>query len=212
MNGNSRKHTRECRRTARGRAKSGLERGAGFGSAEILVAVSLLAVLAGLAAPAYQDAIEKRRITNGAEQIVAFVNLIQGESIKRNRAVTVSYATQLDGAWCIGATLGQTPCDCTVTDSVAENFCSIDAGPWVLRDSDVQARNLIQSVSGDGAYVFDPIRGMFVDPTDGPVFGLDAGQGQFRMNVSVIGTGNASLCLPEVSEKIPGIKSCPADL
>jgi len=184
----------------------------GFSVYELMVALGLMGIIAGLAVPAYQDAIEKRQITNGAEQIVAFVSTVQTESIKRNRMATVSYASQEDGNWCIGAVLGQTPCDCLETEPAATGFCSIDSTVWVLRDSDVQAKNLVSSVSGDGSYAFDPIRGMFIDPADMLVLGLNSGAGQFQMNLSVINTGRVALCLPTPSDDIPGFTACPQGL
>ena len=70
----------------------------GFSVCELMVTLGLVGIIAGLALPAYQDAVEKRQITNGAEQIVAFVSTVQTESIKRNRMATVSYTGQEDGS------------------------------------------------------------------------------------------------------------------
>lgn len=180
----------------------------GFSLHELMVTLSLVAILAAVAVPSYRDAVEKRRITHGAERIEAFVGTIQSESIKRNRMVTVSYGSGGGGSWCIGAVLGQTPCDCMQTDPLDSGFCAIDAAAWVLRDTDVQAKNLISSVAGDGAYVFDPVRGMFLDSADSLVFGLQSGEAQFQMNLSVVNTGKIALCLPPLSDNIPGFKPC----
>jgi prepilin-type N-terminal cleavage/methylation domain-containing protein len=188
--------------------KPGCETAAGFGLHELMVVLSLVAVLSALAVPSYGEAIEKRRITNGAEQIVSFVRTIQTESVKRNRMATVSYSSEDDGSWCIGAVLNQIPCDCMQTDQSDPGFCAIDSAPWVLRDTDVQARNLISSVSGDGAFAFDPVRGMFRDPTDSLVLGLHSGEGQFRLNLSVASTGKIALCLPSLGTKISGFSVC----
>lgn len=189
-----------------------LRLGKGFSTCETLAAMGIVAIVAGLAIPAYQDAIEKRKITNGAEQIVAFVSTLQTESIKRNRPVTVSYSSQEDGSWCVGAVMGRTACDCTETESTEAAFCGIDSTAWILRDSDVQVENLISSVSGDGSYAFDPVRGMFIDPADMLVLGLNSGDGQYQMNLSVINSGRVSLCLPSMSDNIPGFTACEQDL
>ena len=184
----------------------------GFSASELMVTVGLMGILTGLATPSYQDVIEKRRITNGAEQIAAFVSTVQSESVKRNELATVSYVGQEDGSWCIGAVLGQTPCNCLESDPANAGFCSIDSTDWVLRDSDIQAKNLISSMSGDGSYAFDPVRGVFVDPSDSLVLGLDSGEGQFRMNLSVIATGKVAVCLATPSDHIPGFDDCPQQL
>jgi Tfp pilus assembly protein FimT len=200
-----------CTKGSKGSAflKSGKS---GFGTIELLMTLGILGILIGLAAPSYHGAIEKRRLSQGAELIVAFVNSVQSESIKRNRKVTVSYATSEGGQWCIGARFGQGACDCMETDPGEPAWCGQDGVPWVLRQDDVAADNLVQSVSGDGAYVFDPVRGLFVDTGDMLTLVLSAGEGQFQASVSVVSTGKVSVCLPEASSGFHEFKSCPQGL
>jgi prepilin-type N-terminal cleavage/methylation domain-containing protein len=180
----------------------------GFSLSELMATLSLLGILTALAIPPYEGAIEKRKITNGVEQIVVFVNTVRSESIKRNRLMTVSYAAQQDGSWCIGAVLGRTPCDCTQSNVSEPEFCAVNSAAWLLRDTDVQAKNLISSVSGDGAFAFDPVRGLFVDHSDTLLLGFHSGAGQFQINLSMNATGKVSLCQPGVSDKISGFKAC----
>lgn len=184
----------------------------GFSSIELLATLGILGILIGLAAPPYHDAVEKRRLTQGAELIVAFVNTVQSESIKRNRQVTVSYATGDGGQWCIGANFGQGACDCMETDPAEPAWCGQNGAPWVVRQDDVAADNLVQSVSGDGAYVFDPVRGRFIDQGDMLTLALSAGEGQFQASVSVVSPGKVSVCLPEGSSGFHEFKSCPQGL
>lgn len=184
----------------------------GFGSIELLMTLGLLGVLLGLAAPSYQSAVEKRRLTQGAELIVAFVNTVKSESIKRNRKVTVSYATGDGGQWCIGANFGQSACDCMEANPAEPAWCGQDGAPWVLRQDDVAADNLVQSVSGDGAYVLDPVRGLFIDSRDMLTLALSAGDGTFQASVRVVSTGKVSVCLPEASSGFREFKSCPQGL
>jgi type IV fimbrial biogenesis protein FimT len=187
-------------------------RTSGLSSIELLTTLGMLGILVGLAAPSYHDAIEKRRLTQGAELIVAFVNTIQSESIKRNRKVTVSYAAGDGGQWCIGARLEQTACDCLETNPAEPAWCGQDGVPWVLRQDDVDAGNLVQSMSGDGAYVFDPVRGLFTDPGDMLTLGLSTGEGQYQVSVRVVSTGKVSACLPDESLGVHGFQSCPQGL
>lgn len=189
----------------------GLNKSAGLSVIELMVALGLSAIIAAIAIPSYLDAIEKRQITNGAEMILAFVNTTQSEAIKRNRVTTVSYSSSEDGSWCIGAVVGATPCDCTITDTDHANFCAIDSNEWALRNSDVSSANLISSVSGDGSYAFDPVRGIFVNTSDSLKLELDSRGGQFKMNLSVISTGKASICLPHASQDIAGFTQCPQE-
>jgi prepilin-type N-terminal cleavage/methylation domain-containing protein len=207
----TRRCTKSCTRGSKGPAflKSGTF---GFSFIELLTTLAILGILIGLAAPSYQSAVEKRRLSQGAELIVAFVNTVQGESIKRNRKVTVSYATGVGGQWCIGANFGLSACDCMETNPAAPAWCGQDGVPWVLRQDDVDADNLVQSVSGDGAYVFDPVRGLFIDRGDMLTLALSTGEGQFQASVSVISTGKVSVCLPEASSGFHEFKPCPQGL
>ncbi|MDT8320959.1 MAG: GspH/FimT family protein [Xanthomonadales bacterium] len=175
-----------------------------------MTSVALILILVTLAVPSYQDAVEKRRITQGAELILAFVNTIQSESIKRNRPVTVAYSIGDDGQWCIGAVLGRNACDCMQTDPTESSWCELDNMPWVLRNSDVQARNLIHSASGDGSYQFDPVRGIFTDPSDALTLGLSAGDGSYQMSLNLVSTGRVSVCVPQASNGIHGFHACPS--
>ena len=49
---------------------------------------------------------------------------------------------------------------------------------------------------------------MFLDPADHLVLGLQSGEAQFQLNLSVINTGATALCLPPLSDNIPGFKPC----
>ncbi|MEJ8568493.1 pilus assembly FimT family protein [Elongatibacter sediminis] len=199
--------------THKGRASRGLRAAnSGFGLTELVATVGMVAVVIGLGIPSYENAVEKRRVAQGAEHIAAFVNSVQSESIKRNRMVAVSYATETDGSWCIGAVLGQLPCDCTETRPEANGYCALEGEQWALRDRDIETPNLIRSVSGDGAYVFDPVRGLFTDSSDVMSLGLGAADSNYQVNLDVIPTGRVSVCLPEPSESIQGFNTCSQDL
>jgi type II secretory pathway pseudopilin PulG len=180
----------------------------GVGSIELLLSLTLVGMLAGLALPQYQDATEERRLANGAERIVSFVNTVRSESIKRNKPIAVSYTAQDDGRWCLGAVQGNKPCDCMQSDVTEPGFCAIESSAWLLSDGSVQLDNLISSVSGDGSFTIDPVRGIFVDFTDTLTLGLQSGEGQFQMSLRLIATGKPSLCLSEGSQKIAGYKTC----
>lgn len=191
-----------------GRPGCALRHGKGFGTADLLAGLSLVAVVAGLAAPGYMDAVDKRQIVNDAEHVEYFVNLARSEAVKRFSAVTVSYAMNEGGEWCIGTTLGHTPCDCMENDVAAEGFCAIEGAPWILRDQDLQSDRPLHAMEGDGAYAFDPVRGILADPRDGLVLGLSEGDGRFRVELRLRPTGHSSLCVPPESEPIRGLGIC----
>lgn len=184
----------------------------GFSMVEVMVTVGLIGVLAGLAIPSYTDSIDKRRISNGAEHIVSFLNLTQSEAIKRSRPVVVSYSKTESGSWCIGARLGATACDCMVTEPSSNQFCSIESTPWVLNDSEFISDQYIQFPVGDGAYVIDPARGLTQNKSDGTAdnfeLALQAGGGKMQLSIKLVKTGKVSACVADGSYPIGGFKSC----
>ena len=67
-------------------------------------------------------------------------------------------------------------------------------------------------LSGDGAYSFDPIRGLFVDLDDSLSMELHSNNGQYRLNLMVNSTGRVILCSDDSNHSIPGYDACPAPL
>lgn len=183
----------------------------GFSLVEIMMSLVLMGIGMALALPSYRDMVEKRQVTNGAEQVASFINVAQGAAMKTNQVVTVSYSRTADDEWCIGAVSGETACNCAVTDPDDVNFnCQIGSQTYILDNSHAGDRELVHSVTGDGAYAFDPIRGLFVDLDDSLQMELRSPSDQFRLNVVVNNTGRVILCSNSADHAIPGYAVCPA--
>ncbi|MBT8053863.1 MAG: prepilin-type N-terminal cleavage/methylation domain-containing protein [Xanthomonadales bacterium] len=182
----------------------------GFSLVEIMMTVVLLAIGMALAIPSYRDMVEKRQVTNGAEQLASFINTAQGVAMKTNQVVTVSYDHTDENEWCIGAITGTTPCECTQTDTAATDFCQIASQPFILSNAQTNDLELMHNISGDGAYAFDPIRGLFMDLNDGLTVELRSPSEDFRLNLVVNSTGRVILCSDDSSHAVPGYATCPA--
>jgi type IV fimbrial biogenesis protein FimT len=182
----------------------------GFSLIEVMMSLVLLGIGMALALPSYRDMVEKRQVTNGAEQVASFINVAQGVAMKTNQVVTVSYARTDDDDWCIGAVSGETACDCAETEPTELDYCQIASQPFVLNNTHASDRELVHSVTGDGAYAFDPIRGLFVDLDDSLQMELRSPSDQFRLNVMVNNTGRVILCSNSSDHAIPGYQVCPA--
>ena len=182
----------------------------GFSLVEVLMSVVLMGIGMALALPSYRDMVEKRQVTNGAEQVASFINTAQGVAMKTNQVVTVSYSRTDADDWCIGAVSGATPCNCTVTDDTADDFCQIAAQPYLLNNAHAGDRDLVHSVTGDGAYAFDPIRGLFMDLDDSLTMELRSQSDDFRLNVMVNNTGRVILCSSSADHAVPGYAVCAA--
>jgi len=184
-------------------------RQAGFTLVELMMSIVLLAIGAALSLPSYREMVEKRQLTNGAEQVLAFVNSAQMESMKQNQVVTVSYARTADNNWCFGAVLGATACDCTKTSSTDADYCAINTAPSIINSANTGNLDLLNSLSGDGAYSFDPVRGIFTDLGDSLRAELSSPNQVYKLSLTVSNTGQAILCSKDSSHKVPGYSVCP---
>ncbi|MGH8035385.1 MAG: GspH/FimT family pseudopilin [Lysobacterales bacterium] len=173
-----------------------------------MMSLVLLAIGAALSLPSYREMVEKRQLTHGAEQIMAFVNSAQGEAQKQNQVLTVSYSRADDDDWCVGATLGATACDCAEPDDSKPDFCAINTAPWRITNENALNNKLVKSITGDGAYSFDPIRGILVDPSDTLVVEMRSNNEDYRLDLMVNITGQVSLCSKDASHSVPGYKVC----
>jgi len=121
-----------------------------------MMSVVLLAVGATLALPSYRHMAEKREDANGAEQLASFINTAREVAVKTNQVVTFSYAHSDHDEWCVGAASGETACDCTETDSLASDYCSIATQPFILNSTHAGDLDLLRELEGQAAHSFDP--------------------------------------------------------
>jgi type IV fimbrial biogenesis protein FimT len=189
-----------------------VSRNHGFSLVEVMMSVVLLGIGMALALPSYRDMVEKRQVTNGAEQLASFINTAQGVAMKTNQVVTVSYSRAGVNDWCIGAISGATPCVCTQTDPVAADYCQIATQPFVLNNSHTGDLELLHGIDGDGNYAFDPIRGLFMDLNDSLTVELRSPSEDFRLNLMVNNTGRVILCSEDSAHAVPGYPTCPSQL
>ncbi len=185
----------------------------GFTIVEAMVSLALLAISAALALPSYRDMVEKRQVTHGAEQIMAFFNSAQSEAIKLNQVVTVSYERSGDQNWCAGITAGATPCSCSQVDVVATDYCTVNGNPRLISNAVAGDQFMLTDISGDSggddAYSFDPVRGLLVDLDDSVSLEMHSSSSKFQLELRVTRTGQAELCSKDDDHKVPGFGICP---
>jgi len=181
---------------------------AGFTIIELMISLVLLSIAAALSLPSYRDMIEKRQLTHGAEQIMAFVNSAQLEATRQNDFVTISWSRTADNDWCFGTTLGDDACDCTETTPTETDFCAINAVPSVISNMNVGSRDLLKSISGDDDYTYDPTRGIFNDFDSDLTIELSSDSQSYALAVVVNQTGNAVICSKGEDQKVPGYGLC----
>lgn len=184
----------------------------GFTLVELAVTVGLLGISLALAIPAYRDMVQKRQLTNAAEQIAAFMSSAQSVASRTNEVVTVSFNRADHDDWCIGATMGETACDCDENDDSQTDYCEIDSQHFVLNESISSDSELMHSVtSNGGSYSFDPVRGAFNDMDDWLSMEMHTESRDYKLNLMVNATGRVILCSKDATHALPGYEICPTE-
>ena len=88
-----------------------LGRNRGFTLMEMLVTLAVVAIVASLAVPSFQNMIATQRVRSAANDLVTALNLARSEAVKRNRIVTVTPA----GTWADGWTVSYVDGGNTIT-------------------------------------------------------------------------------------------------
>jgi prepilin-type N-terminal cleavage/methylation domain-containing protein len=194
----------------------------GFSLVELMMSVVLLAIGVALALPSYRDMVEKRQVTNGAEQLAAFINTAQGVAQRDNRMVTLSYTRTDNDEWCLGMAEDDTICNC----KTAPAACEIGSQSFVIDNSFAGDRAMMHSLASESsAYYIDPVRGLFLpcqvvsgkcqaiahselegatDPLD---IEIRSPNGDFRLSLFVNNTGRVTLCSMD-GHAVPGYDAC----
>ena len=187
------------------KGKKEFSKNKGFTVIELLIAVAVVAIVTSLALPSYRTIIEKRQVTSGAQQIASFLSLAQLEAVKRNEEVVVSYSRTDDGNFCIGIDADDGACDCGAN----LNSCTVDGAPRVMTQDNLNYPEALTAMTGDGAFSFDPVRGMLTTFTDvASVSFVSQPENTYALNVDVGPTGRVRICSVNSGTQVPGFQTC----
>ncbi len=165
----------------------------GFTLIEMVVTVEVLAILLGVAVPAFQDTLAKRRLVGAAEQLYADLQYARSEAIKRNASVVVSFSAVTD--WCYGIALAACACG-------TANSCQLDGVDKVVSSSNFRGVSLAENLSGSTS--FDPRRGT---ANNGTVSLTSSSIGTIKVIVST--PGRVRICSDNVAAYKPSSGTCP---
>lgn len=114
----------------------------GFGLIELIVTISIIAILMAIALPSFQGTLNSNRTTSQMNDLVAAFNLARNEAISRNRAITVCAANTSSGVPtnCAGST-GWNLGWMVYVDTVTNNGAPVAVAP----------ANVLRSGSGDAS-------------------------------------------------------------
>lgn len=100
---------------------------------EVLTAVAVIGIIAAIAVPSYQETIERNRLKQAAESLLADTMYARTEAIKRSTDLSMTIDAD---AWCYGINDDNTACDCTTAGSCAIKAIDGDEFQGVALDAD----------------------------------------------------------------------------
>jgi len=186
----------------------------GFTTIEVLMVLVLTAIVSALALPSYTNMIERRLLIKNTEQIAAFLNSVDSIANMTNQVITISYERGGHRNWCFGAAVDSSPestagdCDCTETSPSASDYCAIDGQRYVFDNDDTNDMRLMHRMTGDGAFSFDPVRGVLWDLDDSLQLHLHADSSDFDLILNVRNTGKVTMCSRSNHEYVIGYEVC----
>lgn len=183
-------------------------RSQGFTLIELMVAVSVLAILMVVAVPSFMQFRQRSALQGAAEQFVSAWDQARFEALRRDR---ILYATLRNdsGNVCMGFDVDGS-CDCRAK-SGATGFCDVSTYPGdnaTLQGITAAANPTLGPDDSDaiGVAEIDPKRGGITDTSDWGGIALKgpAGSADYRLNFYVDTRGRAVLCEPaDAPSKIP---------
>ncbi len=169
----------------------------GFTLIELVVTITVLAVLALIAVPSYRDAVDKYRLKAASEAL--FGEFQNAKSIAPLRKVNVTIQFTTGAAWCAGVTV-KAACACAQAGATQPDYCEIKR----VQASEFKNATLsAASFGGQPTLVFEPVRGT---ATAGAV-SLTSSMGK-QATISTSALGRLTLCSPAGTGNIADLPAC----
>jgi type IV fimbrial biogenesis protein FimT len=182
--------------------RTGVRGNSGVTLIELLITITVLAVIITMAVPSFRDLNERRSLKGVADGIVGVIGVAKEEAIKRDAFIRVQFSN-MGGAVCAGANLeSEAACDCSVAGS-----CSIASFPSAAGELKMVTTRTAPAFTGSGsAFSIDPKTGMLSDPANIGSLELQTPLG-YAMQVSVNAMVRPRVC-SSGSKPVSGVRTC----
>ena len=187
---------------------------AGFTLLELMITLSVLAILASLGVPAMQEMLERNRLKSAAQALAEDLQWVRGEAIRRNRDLHLIF--DAGSPWCYGISEAST-CNCHLTDPDDAQACTLSFNDTkVLKHLDAANYAGVSATAtfDQGVTGFERRRGTTMRMGSGSAGSKRHGNGsvtfsnthggQIRVILSM--TGRVRVCSPDQS--VPGFRKC----
>jgi len=143
----------------RGKIKSSV--GAGFTLVELMITLTIAAVLATLAAPSFRDYISSQRIKDGSYDLIAAMVFARSEALKRNTSVDVVPASTANWAsgWTVQVTVGGTTTTLRKQDAKSGVSITVAGNPTKLTYGN-DGRVTVTTLTGFTVDLASPLSGV----------------------------------------------------
>jgi type IV fimbrial biogenesis protein FimT len=189
--------------------RTGAKQSPGFTLMELMITVSVLAVLAALAAPSLSDMFDRNRVRAAADDVVSLISNARAEAVRNDLDVNVSVKGSGTG-WCVGANMAVPPAGGAPATGAAECNCLLPAVCLVDDQRQTVASSEYTGVSVGAlpaSFDFNSTLGAIV-PLGAREVTLTSPTGKYDVRVEVNALGQAFSCTPDDKPGLSGMPVC----
>jgi type IV fimbrial biogenesis protein FimT len=195
----------------------------GFNLIEIMVSLTVLAILISLGAPSFGEWLQNQQVRAATEAIVNGMQVARGEAIKRNLAVRMVLDSLPASGWTVCEATAN-PCDSTIFANPDPLIAKLGIQNRSAQEGTKNA--FVTPTSADlppaaaTAVTFSPLGNVIANPDASPILArVDVGSthgacladsGPMRcLRVVVTGGGSIRMCDPTPGIVAPDTRACP---